>query len=371
MNYEIFMPDYDNSILGIPNSILAHYGTKSHHATQSILDEKLRRNYKNVVLLVLDGMGLDVLKAHAPNGFLAKNCVTQLSSVYPCTTTSALTTFETGLTPIEHGWLGWAHYYEEIGKSVELFTNKESGTDTPVSEKPITWQAIGYENLFSQIKEMDASIECCRVSAFGEYWCDTNEAICGHIETLCKKDGRRYIYAYHFQPDADMHITGCYTERTKANIVLFDMQLEQLASKLTDTLLIVTADHGLVNTKLLCMEDYPEIWNCLITPPTREPRSLSLFVKDENKKDFPAIWGKYFNDSFMLMTGDEAFESGHFGTGTPHKRARGFLGDYVALATGDISIWFRDDKGECPDYKGMHAGLCTDEMIVPLILIER
>jgi len=371
MNYEIFTPDYKNNILGIPNSILAHYGAKPHHDTHPILDEKLRHGYKNIVLLVMDGMGLDVLKAHAPNGFLAKNCVTQLSSVYPCTTVSALTTFETGLTPIEHGWLGWAHYFQEIGKSVELYTNKESGTERSVSEKPIAWNTLGYKNLFAQIQEADSDIECCRVSPFGEYWCDTNEAICNHIETLCKKDGRRYIYAYHFQPDKDMHHSGCYSERTKANIVLFNMQIEQLAASLTDTLLIVTADHGLNDTKLLCIEDYPEIWNCLYAPPTREARSLSFFVKQEYMADFPSIWEKHFKDSFIFMTGDEAFESTYFGTGTPHKRARNFLGDYVAIATGEISIWFRDEKGIIPDYKGMHAGLCNDEMIVPLILIER
>ena len=371
MNYSIFNPDYGNSILGIPNSILAYYGAKPHHAALPILDEKMRRNYKNIVLLVLDGMGLDVLNAHAPNGFLAKNIAARLSSVYPCTTTSALTTLETGLTPIEHGWLGWAQYYEEIGKSVELFTNKESGTDRSVSETPITWRVLGFKNLFEQIREADPSIECCRVSPFGEYKCDTNEAICGHIEALCKKEGRRYIYAYHFQPDKDMHETGCYSERTKANIVLFDMQLERLSANLNDTLLIVTADHGLVDTKLLCLEDYPEIWDCLIVPPTREPRSLSLFVKEENKKDFPKIWKKHFNESFIFMTGDEAYASKYFGAGTPHKRARSFLGDYVTLATGDISIWFRDENGESSDYKGMHAGLCTDEMVVPLVLIER
>ena len=145
MNYEVFLPDYDCSILGIPNSILAHYGAKPHHKTLPVLDEKLRRNHKNVVLLVLDGMGMEVLKAHSPNGFLANNCVAQLSSVYPCTTVSALTTLETGLTPIEHGWLGWAHYFKELGKSVELYTNKESGTEKSVSELFIPWQIIGYK----------------------------------------------------------------------------------------------------------------------------------------------------------------------------------------------------------------------------------
>jgi predicted AlkP superfamily pyrophosphatase or phosphodiesterase len=368
MNYEMFLPDYDCSILGIPNSILSHYGAKPHHKTLPVLDEKFRQDYKNVVLLVLDGMGMEALKAHSPNGFLANNCVAQLSSVYPCTTVSALTTLETGLTPIEHGWLGWAHYFKELGKSVELYTNKESGTEKSVSESFISWQTIGFKNIFTQIQEANASIECCRVSPFGEYQCDTNEAICNHIEALCKKDGRRYIYAYHFQPDKDMHHTGCYSERTKANITLFNLQIEQMAKSLTDTLLIITADHGLVDTKLLDIEDYPEIWHCLYAPPTREPRSLSFFVKDECKAIFPEIWIKYFKDSFIFMTGDEAFENTYFGSGRPHKRAREFLGDYVAIATGDLSIWFRNENGVVPDYIGLHAGLCHDEMVVPLII---
>ena len=78
---------------------------------------------------------MSALKAHAPDGFLMKHSVTQLGSVYPCTTTSALTTYETGLTPLEHGWLGWAMYFSEIDKSVELFTGKQSGTNIPAAEK--------------------------------------------------------------------------------------------------------------------------------------------------------------------------------------------------------------------------------------------
>jgi predicted AlkP superfamily pyrophosphatase or phosphodiesterase len=97
-------PDYQNNcILGIPNSILKHYSASAHHNTLPILDDYLDKRYKNIVLLVLDGMGVSTLDAHAPDGFLMKHCVAQLGSVYPCTTTSALTTYETGLTPLEHG----------------------------------------------------------------------------------------------------------------------------------------------------------------------------------------------------------------------------------------------------------------------------
>ena len=191
-----------HTILGIPNSILAHYDAKTHHATLPVLDEKLRRGYRNVALLVLDGMGLDVLKAHAPDGFLMRNLVAKLSSVNPCTTTSALTTFETGLTPIEHGWLGWSHYFAQINKCVDLFSNKETATGNPAAEYNIVWQTIGYVNLFEQIRAVSHDVDCCRVSPFGEYWCDTNEALSAHLAALCRRDGRRYIYAYHFHGKA-------------------------------------------------------------------------------------------------------------------------------------------------------------------------
>ena len=367
----IILPDYNNSILGIPNSILAHFGATPHHATLRILDEKLAKGYKNIVLLVLDGLGLDVLKAYAPDGFLMKNCAAQISSVCPCTTTSAISTFETGLSPIEHGWLGWSMHFKEIEKCVDIFTGHQSGTDRPAADGNIAWRTIGYKNLFAQINEADPSVECCRVSPFGEYKTDTNEAVCTHIKTLCKKAGRKYINAYHFQPDGDIHESGCYSERAKAHVVLFDWQIEQLAANLADTLLIVTADHGLIDIEELTIENFPEIDECLAIPPTREPRSLSFHIKPGYSDVFPRRWKQQFDNDFQLMTATEALEKRIFGEGTPHSRAMDFIGDYVALATGNKSLWYRDENGESHDFKAMHAGLSPEEMIVPLVLIER
>lgn len=368
----IYYPNYQqNCILGIPNSILKHYGAATHHNTLPALDEHLSKGYKNVVLLVLDGLGMEALSTHSPDGFLMNNCVTQLGTVYPCTTTSALTTYETGLTPLEHGWLGWAMYFSSMGKSVELFTGNQSGTNTPVGDNNLVWDTIGFKNLFEQIGEADSSVECCRVSPFGEFWTDTNEAICTHLEALCKNDGRRYIYAYHFQPDNDMHRTGCNSERVKADVVLFDKQIEQLAAQLQDTLLIVTADHGLTNVEECLVEDYPDINECLDVVPTREPRSLSFFVKPEFRTDFPERWQRHFLDDFRLLTGEEALNSELFGTGVPHKHIKDFLGDYVALATGKRMLWFRDEQGCKSGHLAAHAGLLKEEMLVPLIIVER
>ena len=370
MNNNICMPDYSNSILGIPNSILAHFGAEPRHATLPVLDAELQKGYRNVVLLAFDGLGIDALKAHAPGGFLDSHCAGQISSVYPCTTVTALTTLETGLEPIEHGWLGWSMYFQELGKCVDLFSGRESGAERPAAPISIAWNVIGYKNLLAQINETDASVECCRVSPFGSgYWVDTNEAICKHIGALCKKDGRRYIWAYHFQPDKDMHECGCYSERVKADIVLFDAQIERLASGLTDTLLIITADHGMADIVDLVVEDYPEIGECLAVPPNREPLSLSFFIKPGYMDEFPERWAKHFGNDFLLMTGEETLQKGFFGTGVPHARAAGFLGDYIALATGNRALWYRNEKGEANNFKACHAGLLPCEMNVPLILI--
>ena len=347
---------------------MKHYGATTHHNTLPLLDKKLQKAYKNIALLVLDGLGAKALKDHAPDGFLMKHCVAQLDSVYPCTTTSALTTYETGLTPLEHGWLGWAMYFPEIQKSVELFTGKQSGTNIAAAQHNMVWDTIGFTNLFRQIHKADAAVECCRVSPFGEYRADTNEAICTHLESLCKKDGRRYIYAYHFQPDMEIHRSGCNSESTKANIALFDRQIESLYDRIQDTLLIVTADHGLTDIEECLVEDYPDINECLYAVPTREPRSLSFFVKPKFRKIFPELWNHHFEDDFLLMTGEEALKSGILGTGISHQRIGDFLGDYVAFATGSKALWFREEQGQEGGHVAAHAGMLAEEMLVPLIL---
>jgi hypothetical protein len=156
-----------------------------------------------------------------------------------------------------------------------------------------------------------------------------------------------------------------------AHVTLFDKQIERLASGLRDALLIVTADHGLTDVKMFAVDDFPDIEECLSARPTREPRNLSLFVREECKAVFPERWNAHFGDDFRLMTGDEAFSRRVFGEGAPHPRARAFLGDYVALATGASAVWFRDEDGALNDIKAAHAGLRPAETQVPLIMIDR
>jgi len=46
-----------------------------------------------------------------------------------------------------------------------------------------------------------------------------------------------------------MHLTGCYSEESRKVISWLERRIESLTAELRDTLVIITADHGHVNTK--------------------------------------------------------------------------------------------------------------------------
>jgi hypothetical protein len=310
---------------------------------------------------------MDALLHHAPNGFLAQQCISKLTSVNPSTTVSALTTFSTGLSPIEHGWLGWAMYFKEIDKVVDLFSSKITGTNT-FAPSGLVWKNIGYKSIAEQIRMADKTVSCYSVSPYDKPKAKTCKKLCRHIKKLCNKRGRSYIFAYHDNPDHLMHDSGCYHKSVGSAILEFDKHIEKLCGKLKDTLLIITADHGLIDIDMKSINDYPEINECLYAQISREPSNLSFHVKDEFKAVFPDIFKKYFGDSFLLFTSSEAVQKGLFGKGKPHPNAHDFLGDFVAVSIKDMALsWYPPQDNV---FKAGHAGLSNKEMIVPLILVE-
>ena len=73
-------------------------------------------------------------------------------------------------------------------------------------------------------------------------------------------------------------------------------------------------------------------------------------------------------EEFVLMTKQEVIDSRLFGNGKEHECFRGMLGDYLAVAIGDLSIY--NTKEEAEHFIGVHAGLSKEEMEIPLIVSE-
>ena len=363
-------PNYDRSILSIASSVLNHFGVKDcQHKTLPEFEKLLEKDYKNIIVILFDGLGTSALNYHLKeNDFLRKHYVTDISSVFPSTTVAATTSILSGYSPLECGWLGWDLYFEEIGENVAVFKNTLQRNGEPAAKYNVAHKYIPYKNIMQRIEKVRGRKSAYCVAFFSKYRVKSVEDICKIIYKLSKKRKKKYIYAYWNQPDHAMHGHGVTSEEAHKEILHINSEIEKLCGKLKDSLVIITADHGLCDSVNLFLEDYPELYDMLKIPPSIEPgRAMSLFVKDGLQKKFKNEFNRHFGDSFRLMTKEEVFSENILGYGKPHPRTHDFVGDFLAIATTEKTLFTAREEHE---FVGVHAGLTEAEMTVPFIAIE-
>ncbi len=366
----ITYPNYDRSILSIASSVLNHFGVNNcQHKTLPEFDELLEKDYKNIIVMLFDGLGVSAINEHLKeNDFLRKHFVCPISSVFPSTTVAATTSIMSGYSPAECGWLGWDLYFEEIGENVAVFRNTLQRNGEPAAKFNVAHKYIPVKSIMKRIEEVNGRRSAYCVSFFSKYRSKSVEDICKTVYKLSKKRKRKYIYAYWHQPDGAMHGHGVTSKEAHEQILHINREVEKLCSKLENSLVIITADHGLCDSTNEYLEDYPNLLSMLKIPPSIEPsRALSLFVKDGMKDNFRNEFIKLFGNDFRLMTKEEVFAENLLGFGKPHPRTYDFVGDFLAVATGEKSLFIEREERE---FIGVHAGLTEEEMTVPFIAIE-
>lgn len=365
---EIKYPDYTNSLVNLASSILKNFGAVYRHPTLPAFDRLLSDNYKNVVVLLFDGMGVDALSYHlTADSFLRKHLVTEISSVFPSTTTAATITIESGITPAEHGWIGWTLYFKELDKLVNIFPNTVKFTQEPVADYHVAGKLLPYNSIINIINET-GNAKAYSVSPFGTNKISTIDELFNEVISLCRQEGRKYIYSYWDEPDATMHMAGCYDNSVGILIKDINDRVEKLCRELEDTLVIVTSDHGLIDTKYRILTDYPELLNMIKRPPSIENRAACFYVKEEYQSRFADEFYKAMGDDFLLMSKEDIKKSNIFGYGNIHPKFEDFIGDFIAIATAEYGIVYSIYQKQDP---ANHAGLTTKEMLVPFIAIEK
>ena len=367
MQMQIKYPDYNNCILGIPAAVLKHYGLETNQTPLPILERLFKNDYKNIVVMLFDGMGSAILDKHcAESDFLMRNKAADISSIFPPTTTAALTSMETGLPPVSHAWLGWSLYFKELDKAVNLFRNDISGSEPePAADYHVAHRYLPFTDIFTRINASGIDVKASRVSLFSEYQTQSIDEICEITEKLCNDDGRQYIYTYWYEPDHCIHESGTSAEIVKTHLSEISEKVERLTEKLSDTLIILTTDHGMVDIEYDV--NYAELGKYLLHPLSFGARSKSIFVKPEYKNIFKEKFHELYADRYLLLSRAEILEMNLYGYGEPHEKLTEFIGDYVAVSADKYML---DDLTPESDIAA-HSGLSEDEMTVPLIIIDK
>ena len=374
----IVLPNYDKSILSTISSILKYYNVSNGHTTLDSIDVILNKKYKNVVLLILDGMGEHILDKLDGKGYFKSNQVDVVTSVCPSTTTAAMTTYYSGKCPYESGWIAWSQYFKEYGRCMDVLQHKESYTGEKIkaSFNDIYDSVVNYTSVFDKIEEYGVKAyeimpHYVERKSKRSFIADDTLELCNAIEDLCSINEEKFIMAYVDNPDSLLHKYGAYSEEAKDFIKDTENKMKELTTKLEDTIIIISADHGHKDIgKVYSILDYPELRDCLIMPEFFESRFIGFWVKEDRKEEFKNIFEKNFKD-FVLLTKEELLEMNLIGVGEKHKKIDDFLGTYVAVSTGDSMFRLQNDYFEGKKVKvSTHCGLSKEEMEVPVIVLE-
>lgn len=379
----IVLPNYEHSILNTITSILKYYNVETNHKSLEKLDKELQKKYKNVVFMILDGMGEHILTPISPEGYFKQNELECVTSVYPSTTTAALTTYYSGKPPYETGWIAWSQYFKEYGRALDMLKHRESykGEDIKGAKIDVFKEIVNYTPIFEQIEKASPNVKAYELEptytdkrAKRSIRADNIDEIIENIEMLCENPGEKFILAYCDNPDGLLHKYGTDSIEVSNYIKETEQKIEKMCKELDEeTIVIISADHGHKNIeKAYTMLDYPEIQECLILPPSLESRAIAFWVKEDMRRQFEEKFNSVFGEEFLLMTKEEFLQKNLLGFGKKHPKIDDFIGNYIALSISSsiirIETFWADGK---PVKKSTHCGLTKEEMEVPVIVIKK
>ncbi len=361
--------NYDECVTNVACSIRKYFELDYHHKTIKEIDDLLEKKQpKNVVLLLFDGMGSIILdKTLDENSFFRKNKVKTITSVFPATTTSATNSIKTGLNPSEHCWLGWNTYIKKIDKTITLFMCSEKGKN----EKSVEFNEIfeEYEPEFiTNLINAEGKYEGIEISKFGDISYKDIDEMVSIIQEQCEYGGKKYMYVYDTFPDAVMHDYGPYSLQAKKEILLRNDKVEKMCEELTDTVVIILADHGHVEVDNIYLKDYPDVYSLLERTTAIEQRAVSFKIFDDKHELFVERFNHYFSKYFSLYSKEEILQSKIFGDGKFHENFHYAIGDFIAIAENSNKCLLTE--GDFPMFSH-HAGYTDEEIYVPLIIIDR
>lgn len=379
------LPDYrGGGLLNLIASCTASRGGPPLHPALRDLPAENLSDARNVVLLLIDGLGYNYLTGRGAGGALESHLAGRMTSVFPSTTASAITTTFTGLAPAEHGLTGWFTWFAEAGTIAAALPFKPRGAGASLEER-----GIGLTSLYRGLPLFDTLADESFVVSYRPIVdSNYNRHFCGRATRLAYDDltgfvtqteaavksgnARKFIYSYYPEFDTRSHRFGVSSPETAAVFAGIDAAFRELLRRLsgTDTAIILTADHGFIDCpaqNALDTADCPELAALLARPLTGERRVAFCHVQPGKKDEFAARAAEWLDGKADVIPGHVPLDEGWFGSGDLHPNLADRPGDFVLMMREPYTVkdWLPGEPRHL--HIGNHGGMSADEMYIPLV----
>lgn len=402
---DIVYPDYTNSLVNVPHSVLSHFNLPHRKPALNTLLLRQIKACPKLILFLIDGFGYNLYKSEAVKFPFYKNIdknglCEKITSVFPSTTAAAITSINTGLTPIEHGLLEWNLYFREIDAIMQPLPYKIVATE--FHSKPITipestkflfddktiYQILAQNTIPSFYfipKTLTGSVYTKLVASGAKIiaYVSIVDLLIALRTIIQETSAKAYCYVYWESIDTQEHVYGPRAEQTQGEIALFaEMIQKEFIDKLdkanaNDTALLITADHGqttINSTKAIYLNDYPQVTKNfkksktgLPILPIGSPRDVFLHIEEGKVDEVVASLQQVVKDTAEIIKLNRETIAKLFANEKPHPEFFNRLGNILILPRVPQAIWYKYLPTSTVEFKGNHGGLTTDEMYIPFI----
>jgi hypothetical protein len=365
MDSNFILPE-DKTLVNLSSDIFSHFGLKTE-------SEGINLNYRNKKLcfILLDGLGWNIYKR---TGIEFKNEM-KCTSVFPSTTSNALSSFFLNKFPGQHGIIGYQLYIKQVGAIVNIlgYTASASYMRDSMERAYPMGMIFNYESKITQLNRAGYSTvniipAFINNSAFsnllyGNNSTDTYSNVFHSFYVLEEnlKNKKDFISFYLPEVDQIAHKLGPYDNNTIEAARYILTRLSSIIEKYSDYDFVITADHGHVEVgDTVNMGNDSKLMDILTLPPYGDSRALFLENNNEAKE---YMENHYANLEFVVKGNNEYSKL----LGKTDERTLSNLPGLIGIAKNNDIYHFPLNQRKY-SMKGAHSGLLSDEMEIPVIV---
>jgi predicted AlkP superfamily pyrophosphatase or phosphodiesterase len=320
-----------------------------------------------VVLLVLDGLGWEQLQdrlAIAPTLMALEGRA--IHTVAPSTTATALTSLSTGLTPGEHGVVGYRiDVHGDVLNVLRWSTAKGDARRRipPGQFQPFPPFLGSNAPVVTKAEFLGSGFSMAHLAGVRHVGYRMPSTMVVEVRRLLRA-GERFVYAYYDGVDKVAHEYGL-GEHFDAEVASTDRLVADMVGVLPPgAALVVTADHGQVDCRDRVVPLDPSVL-ALTRMQSGEGRFRWLHAVDGAAGDLLDAAADAHGDLAWTASRQQVTDGGWLGPRlTPEAAER--VGDVALVAREPVSFDDPADSGPFP-LVSRHGSLTSAEMLVPLL----